>query len=60
MLVTLRRQGEALLIGEDIELIIVRVGRSKVQVAIRAPLKCRVRAGKNESVPQVLSSRVEE
>ena len=60
MLVTLRRQGEALLIGGDIEVNFIRVGPSKVQVAIRAPLKYHVRGGGKIPAPQVLPSQVEE
>jgi hypothetical protein len=37
MLVTQRRKGEALLIGDDIEITIVHIGRSRVRVGIRAP-----------------------
>jgi carbon storage regulator len=32
-----RRQGEAILIGEDIEVVITHIGRSRVKVGIRAP-----------------------
>ena len=45
MLVTLRRQGEALLIGDDIEITIVRIGRSRVRVGINAPCQYRVIPG---------------
>ena len=47
MLITSRRQGEAFLIGEEIEILIVRVGRSRVRVGIRAPRECRVRPGED-------------
>jgi len=49
MLVTLRRQGEAVLIGDDIELTIVHIGRSRVRVGIRAPRACRVTAGEDRA-----------
>ena len=37
MLVISRRQGESILIGDDIEIVISHVGRSRVRVGIRAP-----------------------
>jgi carbon storage regulator len=37
-----RRQGEAILIGEDIEIVIAHIGRSRVKVGIRAPRRTRV------------------
>ena len=37
MLVMSRRQGETILIGDEIEIIIAHVGRSRVKVGIRAP-----------------------
>ena len=37
MLVMSRRQGETILIGEEIEIVIAHIGRSRVKVGIRAP-----------------------
>jgi carbon storage regulator len=37
MLMMSRRQGEVILIGEDIEIVIAHIGRSRVKVGIRAP-----------------------
>jgi carbon storage regulator len=37
MLMMSRREGEVILIGEDIEIVIARIGRSRVRVGIRAP-----------------------
>ena len=37
MLMMARREGEAILIGDDIEVIITHIGRSRVRVGIRAP-----------------------
>ena len=37
MLVMSRRQGETILIGDEIEIVIAHVGRSRVKVGIRAP-----------------------
>ena len=37
MLVMSRRQGETILIGDDIEILIAHIGRSRVRVGIRAP-----------------------
>ena len=37
MLMMSRRQGETILIGDDIEIFIAHVGRSRVKVGIRAP-----------------------
>jgi carbon storage regulator len=37
MLIMSRRQGEAILIGNDIEIVIAHIGRSRVRVGIRAP-----------------------
>jgi carbon storage regulator len=32
-----RRSGEAILIGDDIEIVIAHIGRSRVRIGIRAP-----------------------
>ncbi len=37
MLMMSRREGEVILIGEDIEIVIARIGRTRVTVGIRAP-----------------------
>jgi len=37
MLIMARRQGEIILIGDDIEIVITHIGRSRVKVGIRAP-----------------------
>ena len=37
MLVMSRRRGDAILIGDDIEIVIAHIGRSRVKVGIRAP-----------------------
>ena len=37
MLVMSRRQGETILIGDDSEIVIAHIGRSRVKVGIRAP-----------------------
>jgi len=37
MLIMSRRQGETILIGNDIEIVIAHIGRSRVKVGIRAP-----------------------
>lgn len=37
MLIMSRRQGETILIGNDIEIVIAHIGRSRVRVGIRAP-----------------------
>jgi carbon storage regulator len=37
MLMMSRREGEVILIGGDIEILIARIGRSRVKVGIRAP-----------------------
>lgn len=37
MLMMSRREGETILIGEDIEIVIAHIGRSRVKVGIRAP-----------------------
>lgn len=39
-----RRQGETILIGEDIEIVIAHIGRSRVKVGIRAPRELAVMA----------------
>jgi hypothetical protein len=45
MLVTSRRQGEVLLIGDEIEVTIVHIGRTRVHVGIRAPRRYQVSPG---------------
>jgi carbon storage regulator len=37
MLIMSRRQGETILIGDDVEIVISHIGRSRVKVGIRAP-----------------------
>ena len=37
MLMMSRRQGEVILIGDDIEIVIAHIGRTRVKVGIRAP-----------------------
>ena len=37
MLIMSRRQGETILIGNDIEIVIAHIARSRVKVGIRAP-----------------------
>jgi len=37
MLMMSRREGEVILIGDEIEIVIAHIGRSKVRVGIRAP-----------------------
>lgn len=37
MLIMSRRQGETILIGDQIEIVIAHIGRSRVKVGIRAP-----------------------
>jgi carbon storage regulator len=37
MLMMSRREGETILIGDDIEIVISQIGRSRVRVGIRAP-----------------------
>jgi carbon storage regulator len=37
MLVMSRRRGETILIGDEIEIVIAHIGRSRVKVGIRAP-----------------------
>jgi carbon storage regulator len=37
MLMMSRRQGETILIGDEIEIVIAHIGRSRVKVGIRAP-----------------------
>ncbi len=37
MLMMSRREGETILIGDDIEIVIAQIGRSRVRVGIRAP-----------------------
>jgi carbon storage regulator len=37
MLMMSRRQGEVILIGDDIEIVIAHIGRTRVRVGIRAP-----------------------
>ncbi len=44
MLMMSRRQGETILIGDDIEVVIAHIGRSRVKVGIRAPRETAVLA----------------
>jgi carbon storage regulator len=42
MLMMSRREGEVILIGDEIEIVIARIGRTRVKVGIRAPRKTTV------------------
>jgi carbon storage regulator len=42
MLIMSRRRGETILIGDDIEIVIAHIGRSRVRVGIRAPRELQV------------------
>jgi carbon storage regulator len=42
MLVMSRHQGETILIGDEIEIVIAHIGRSRVKVGIRAPRQMQV------------------
>ncbi|HLK69760.1 MAG TPA: carbon storage regulator [Bryobacteraceae bacterium] len=42
MLVMSRREGETILIGDNIEIVIAHIGRSRVKVGIRAPRETQV------------------
>lgn len=44
MLMMSRREGETILIGDEIEIVIAHIGRSRVRVAIRAPKETPVMA----------------
>ena len=44
MLMMSRREGEVILIGGDIEIVIARIGRTRVTVGIRAPRQTPVTA----------------
>jgi carbon storage regulator len=44
MLMMSRREGETILIGDDIEVVIAHIGRSRVKVGIRAPRELTVMA----------------
>ena len=44
MLMMSRREGEVILIGDDIEIVISRIGRTRVTVGIRAPRQTPVAA----------------
>lgn len=44
MLMMARKEGETILIGDDIEVVIAHIGRSRVKVGIRAPRQLTVMA----------------
>jgi carbon storage regulator len=44
MLMMSRRQGETILIGDDVEIVIAHIGRTRVKVGIRAPRETTVLA----------------
>jgi len=44
MLMMSRREGETILIGDDVEIVIAQIGRSRVKVGIRAPREMPVMA----------------
>ena len=52
MLMMSRREGEVILIGHDVEIVIARIGRSRVTVGIRAPRQTPVVAREIKLVEQ--------
>lgn len=42
MLVLTRREGESIMIGEDVEIEVVEIRRGKVRLGVRAPIKVAV------------------
>jgi carbon storage regulator len=50
MLVMSRRPGESILIGQEIEIVIVQAGRSRVKIGIRAPREVTVAPGEVQAV----------
>jgi len=50
MLIMKRREGEAILIGDEIEVQLIYIGRKKVKIAIRAPRHLRVIAKEIQNV----------
>lgn len=52
MLIIRRRAGEAIAIGDDIEIEIVELGASKVKVGIRAPRHVTVQRKEMSSLPE--------
>jgi carbon storage regulator len=52
MLMMSRRAGEVILIGEDIEIVIARIGRSRVTVGICAPRQTQVAAREIKQVEE--------
>lgn len=50
MLVMSRRQGDTILIGDEIEIVISHIGRTKVKIGIRAPREVLVIAGEVKMV----------
>ena len=50
MLVMSRRSGESILIGDEIEIVIAHIGRSRVKVGIRAPRSMTVMARETKLV----------
>jgi carbon storage regulator len=72
MLIMSRRQGETILIGDDIEIVIAHIGRSRVRVGICAPRRLSVvaqevklvgdenRAAASKPSPEVLRTLLEQ
>jgi carbon storage regulator len=50
MLVMARRSGESILIGDEIEIVIAHIGRTRVKVGIRAPRRMPVIARETKLV----------
>lgn len=42
MLILRRREGESILIGDDIEIEVVQIGANRVKIGVRAPVSVRV------------------
>ncbi len=64
MLMMSRRKGEIILIGDEIEIVIAHIGRSRVRVGIRAPrdtaiLAREVKLVRDENVAAALAAPAE-
>jgi carbon storage regulator len=52
MLVLSRKAGESLRIGDDIQLVVVRIHKDRVRIGIEAPRDVRIARGELQQLPE--------
>ena len=53
MMIMRRREGEKILIGDDVVLHIVQIGRNRVRIGIEAPREMKIKAGEVQRMAEL-------